>query len=118
MFVVADHHVELDMLWQGTNYMRDSQWGVFASIDYDCQCFVCKKDDSVEHMSCGAHDKTYKGVTKLWEECVCPKEEMEDWHKLDCPMGECVECGVQKSCVCLHEYFEDDSWKVSWRCFE
>ncbi len=25
---------------------------------------------------------------------------------------------MQKLCVCLHEYFEDDSWKVSWLCFE
>lgn len=33
-------------------------------------------------------------------------------------MGECVECGVQKLCVYRYEYFEDDSWKVSWRCFE
>jgi hypothetical protein len=102
------------MLWQGMNYIRDSQQGIHTFNDCDYQCFVYMTDDNVEHMSCGTHDKTCKGVTKLWEECVCPKEEMQEWHQLDCLMGKCVECGVQKLCVCPHEYSEDDSWKVSW----
>jgi hypothetical protein len=31
-----------------------------------------------------------RGVTKLWEDCVCPKGELEKWHKLGCLMGECA----------------------------
>jgi hypothetical protein len=51
---------------------------------------------ATEQDICQAHNKVYKGVTGLWEECVCPKREFEEWHRLDCLMGECVECGVGK----------------------
>ncbi len=45
----------------------------------------------------------YKGVTKLWEECVCPNWELEKWHKLGCLMGECAKCEVDKLSICLIE---------------
>ncbi len=49
----------------------------------------------------------YKGVTKLWEDCVGLKGDFEEWHKLDYLMGECVECGVGKLSICHNECFFD-----------
>jgi hypothetical protein len=43
--------------------------------------------------------------TKGWEDCVCPKGDFEEWHKVNCLMGECVECGVGKLLICLNECF-------------
>jgi hypothetical protein len=49
----------------------------------------------MEHDICEAHIRVYKKrVTKLWEDCVCLKKEFEEWHKLDCLMGDCAKCGV------------------------
>ncbi len=28
-----------------------------------------------------AKSATYKGVTSIWESCVCPKGEFDEWHK-------------------------------------
>jgi len=60
----------------------------------------------------------YKGVTWLWEKCVCPKGEFEEQHGLDCFMGECAKCGVGKLSICPNECFVNGYWAVAWRCFE
>ncbi len=59
-----------------------------------------------------------QGVTKLWENCVCPKGDFEKCHKLDYFMGECVECGVGKLAICFNKCFAHGSWAMAWRCFE
>jgi len=58
------------------------------------QYVVYGQGEIMEHDIYVTHTKVYKGVTKLWEKCVCPKGEFEEWHKLDCLMWECVERGV------------------------
>jgi hypothetical protein len=60
----------------------------------------------------------YKGVTKLWEDCVCPKGELEKWHKMVCFMGECAKCGVDKLLICPNGCSANGAWVVAWRCFE
>jgi hypothetical protein len=57
-----------------------------------CQMLVCQyvvygQGEVMEHDTYVTHTKVYKGVTKLWEDCVCPKGQFEEWHKLDCLMG-------------------------------
>ncbi len=56
--------------------------------------------------------------TKGWEDCVCPKGDFEKWHKVNCLMGECVECGVGKLLICLNECFANGSWVVVWKHFK
>jgi hypothetical protein len=55
----------------------------------------------------------YEGVTKLWEDYVCPKGDFEKWHKLDYLMGECAKCGVGKLEVCPNESFAHLSWAMA-----
>jgi hypothetical protein len=60
----------------------------------------------------------YKGVTKLWEDCVYPNGEVEGWHKWDCLMGECAKCGVGQVPICPNKCFAYGSWAMAWKCFE
>jgi hypothetical protein len=57
-------------------------------------------------------------VTKLWEDCVCPKGEFEEWHKLACLMGDCVDYGVAKLPICPNKCSTNVYWAMAWRCFE
>lgn len=83
-----------------------------------CQCTFCSQGEVAKHDNCVAHTKMYKGVTKLWEDCACPKGDFEEWHKLDCLMGECAKCGVGKLAICPNECSAHLSWPMAWRCFE
>jgi hypothetical protein len=44
---------------------------------------------------CQASSIVYKGIVHLWEDLVCPKGELEKWHKRKCLFGNCPMCGVQ-----------------------
>jgi hypothetical protein len=42
-----------------------------------------------------------------------------EWHKLECLMGECLDCGVEKKFpICCHESSPSIDWKVYWKCFQ
>lgn len=64
---------------------------------------VCYHDGATEQDICATHTRVYKGVTNLWEDYVCPKCFFEEWHKLACLMGDCVDCGVAKLLICSNE---------------
>ncbi len=98
--------------------MRDAIKGAHVQNACACQCVVCLQDKAIEQNICQAHNKVYNGVTRLWEECVCPKGEFKEWHRLNFLMGECVECGVGKLSICPNECFVNGSWAVAWKCFE
>jgi hypothetical protein len=49
---------------------------------------------------------------------VCPKGDFEEWHKVNCLMGEYVECGVGKLSIYLNECFAIGSWVVPWKYFK
>jgi hypothetical protein len=36
----------------------------------------------------------------LWEDCLYPKPKLQEWHKLECLMGDFHECGAST----LHVY--------------
>ncbi len=112
------YHVELDMLQQGVNNLRNGIKGAHVSNASTCQCVVCYHDGATKQDICAAHTRVYKGVTKLWEECVCTKGEFEEWHKLACLMGDYVDCGVAKSSIYPNECSTNASWAVAWTCFE
>lgn len=109
------YHVELDMLREGINNMRDARRGVHAQCTCDCE--KCASNDNDDDPNCSAPEFVFKGITKLWLEVVCPKLETEEWHKYSCLMGTCDACGVKDSLFCPGEIEGIDSAAVSWRCF-
>ncbi len=86
------YHFELDLLKQGINNTKDAKKGYHAINVCGCECFVCKVIDS--NLRCQTHDKMHFGVTMLRENCLCPKLKFQEWHKLECPMGDCLQCGA------------------------
>lgn len=54
----------------------------------------------------------------MWEECICSKKELQEWHKLICMMGECVECGVYNLPICPYDVSIEVPYKISSKCFE
>jgi hypothetical protein len=67
---------------------------------------------------CLVKGKVYKGITQLWEDCVCKKGELKEWHKCACFLGECQNYGVHKLPLCPIEVIGNLDYKVSWTCFE
>jgi len=58
-----------------------------------------------------------KGVTNLWENCECSRGEFEEWHKLECLMGDCTNYGVVKLSIYPNEY-STMLPRLLWRCFK
>jgi hypothetical protein len=87
-----------------------------------CACLVCCLEfdpdcEEVQFPECSAHALVYKGITDLWEACLCPKEEGAIWHAKACVMGECSICGVEKFLpLCIAE--KDGNTLVQWKCFD
>lgn len=108
------YHVEIDMLREGLNRMRDSRRGIHFVEKCQCECDVCLF--RLEDSNCKAHLKTYPGTTALWQEIVCLKPENAEWHSLACVMGDCSECGISKLPTCPFESSAETN--VTWKCFE
>lgn len=53
----------------------------------------------------------------MWKSIVCPKTELDDWHRLECLMGECEKCGADKMPFCENELEGTRSALVEWRRF-
>ncbi len=109
--------MELDLLRQGLNNIKDGKKGAHVANVCAFDCFVCNIVNPNSTL-CQAHDKVYIGVTMLWEECVCPKSELQEWHKLECLMGDYGECGRHIFPIFPNESFPSIDWLVSWRCFQ
>lgn len=99
----------------GVNNLRDKVRGLHAKTNCDCGCWVCASDTEG---GCHAHCQIYKRITLMWEACVCPKGELEVWHKLDCLMGDCPDCGFELFPLCPKELDSIDSFTLKWKCFE
>ncbi len=76
------YYVELDMLKQRLNNMSNVKKGAHTTNECGCECSVCDRVLDQDFMTCQAHVKAYKGVTMLWEGCLCLKLKFEEWHKL------------------------------------
>ena len=46
---------------------------------------------------------TFTGMTTLCETVLCPKDEAEEYHNLDCIQGSCELCGVSTLRICPQE---------------
>jgi hypothetical protein len=93
--------------------MRSDKEGVHS--DCDCKCdMVC--GGSVNNWSikmCSVHLKVYQRLTNLWESILCEKEDMCMWHKWDCLMGNCIDCGIELLRVCPLELASEK--KIKWK---
>ncbi len=85
-----------------------------------CHCHynVCSSINESKDVMCSTPSKVYKGITQLQQDYVCGKGEFEEWHKCECLLGECHNCGVDKLPLCPNEVIGNSNYKVSWRCFE
>ena len=108
------YHVEIDMLREGLNRMRDGRRGLHALQSCECTCDVCLVQ--IEGDNCKAHVKAFPGTTALWQDIVCPKPSNAEWHALACVMGDCSECGVSKLAICPAEL--ETATTVTWKRFE
>jgi hypothetical protein len=112
--------VELDMLWEGLNNLQHLKAGLHSHANCQCNYRVCTDTDH-DNENYKAHTKTYKGTTALWEDVVCSKIETNLWHKYDCLMGLCNDCGVSKLPLCPLEVLPLGNFEpflLQWKCFE
>ena len=107
------YHVELDMLRHGLLTLRDPRKGLHAVASCNCKCLVCTEVGD----SCAAHLTVYDGITKMWEACVFPKDDTSDFHRLECLMGDCRECGGSTLPICRLETSDVD-FQLKWKRFD
>ena len=84
-----------------------------------CCCAVCYKLEITGHREgrCDATKGTVSSVRKWCEEILCPKEEGQLWHKKQCLMGLCKECGIKNLEICPTEMEFDNSVPIKWQTF-
>lgn len=107
-------HVEMDLMREGLNALRDSMRGLHARSGCTCPCEVCNTEVGI----CHAHTHVFERLTLLWLACVCPKGELDKWHNLECVMGRCQDCGVKRLKLCPDEVSLATDLTVKWKCFE
>ena len=61
---------------------------------------------------------TFAGVTTLCETMLCPKDDDEEYHHLDCIRGSCELCGISRLKLCPQELSMSSDVLVSWHRFE
>jgi hypothetical protein len=110
--------VELEMLKDGLNYNRNAKKGFHPMLGCHCDSGVCSQIFEPTDGSCLAHGMFYKGITKLWQDCVCEKSNLEEWHKQECFLGECQDHGINRLPLCPSELTTNLDYKVSWRCLK
>jgi len=99
----------------GLSNLREKTRGLHAQMTCVCDCRVCA--GNVEGTCC-AHENVFKRITLMWESCVCPKGEYDVWHRLECLMGDCSECGYHLLPICPLELSASNTVLVKWKCFE
>jgi hypothetical protein len=52
---------------------------------------------------CNSHREVYNRLTNLWTSILCEKPELSMWHKRQCLMGTCADCGLELLKLCLLE---------------
>jgi len=46
---------------------------------------------------------TYPGVIAFCQTVLCPKDDIEEYHKLECIQGSCEICGISTLQICPQE---------------
>lgn len=108
------YHVDINMLREGLNWMRNGKRDLHALLS--CECSYDVYLVQMERNNCKAHVKTFPRTTALWQDIVCPKPNNGEWHALTCVMGNCSKCDVSKLAICPMEL--EMAMSVTWKCFE
>ena len=105
-------HVQTSELKDGLNSMRHGT----VHQNCVCPCNLCRPVPGAT--ACMAAHATYPGVTTLCQIVLCPKDDTEEYHKLECIQGSCEICGVSTLQICLQELSTCSDALVSWGRFE
>lgn len=112
-------HVEMDLLKQALNRWREKH---HEASDCHCICASCLHflpcmllDEGIV-IRCEAPKTMLSSVREWCEEIVCLRATGEIWHKKNCIMGKCKECGVKKLGICSTEEVADTP--IAWETFE
>jgi hypothetical protein len=65
-----------------------------------------------------AHENVWQSCSDFRRACVCPKGELDTWHRLECLMGTCEHCGVKILPICPSESSMTNLTLLKWKCFE
>ena len=49
---------------------------------------------------------------------MCSKGEFDVWHKLECLMGDCSNCGFHLLSFCPLELSVSNTFTLKWKCFK
>lgn len=97
------YHIQMLFLKDAYNQLRSNATG-FHGRSCSCACDICNK--GVLSGRCAASEHTLSGITKLWESCVCAKNQNSAFHRYECLMGLCDKCGVKNIPLCPCEQQE------------
>ena len=108
------YHQELTELMIALDIMRTDRQGIHSHCQCDC-VMLCGGLGCTEDLGsmCKAHLEVYERLTNLWTSILCQKEELSMWHKRDCLIGKCVDCGIHLLRICPQEMTSEQivKWK-------
>ncbi len=94
------YHTELKLLVTGFNDMRSDSTDIHAICLCKCQ-EVCVVDaESTSACMRSANVQVFGGIIDMWSSILCAKPQDSSWHKKECLLGECPNCGIQNLKIC------------------
>ena len=82
------YHTHMDFLRLAINSMRSNVRDLHGPT-CNCECQVCRP---MGETMCVGNTQIHPSVKQLWTYVVCPKEEEDEWNKLQCMLGTCEAC--------------------------
>jgi len=106
-------HSEMEELSVGINAMRAIGQGIHN--DCECMCEICRPPGTPNDVTgCQAFSCKYNRISDLWCSILCAKPEYSEFHRRECLLGACLNCGAHKLKVCPREVVETNLL-VQWR---
>ena len=96
-------------------YMRQNSFGLHG-VACNCTCSICTHDLDTTSSNVSYH--AYKSTTALCEFVLCPKLSKVAFHKYNCLLGSCADCGTKKLSLCLAKLATKKDLQVSAKVFE
>lgn len=107
------YHQEMMELLIALDILRSDKEGVHFHCECICDMVCGVNFNNRSFRMCAAHLKVYQRLTNLWESILCKKDDMCMWHKRDCLMGNCADCGIELLRVCPLELASEK--KMKWK---
>lgn len=103
----------MEELRVGINAIRAKGQGIHN--DCDCVCEICRPPGTPDDViGCQAFTSLYNRVSDLWCSVLCAKPEYSEFHRRECLLGACPNCGAHMLKVCPREEVQI-SLLVQWR---